>query len=166
MASKRVRASDTHGEALMSLIHRVTATHAERPTLGLNVRQRLVLQCLGIDGGRSMASLAQQLGVTPSTMTGLVDRLELQGFVRRESHPSDRRATVLQLSRKGEKAFAREVGFYRALVDETVAVMDSTAAGQVLEAIAALGYSGEVARIGSEGSSETRALPRKRAAGR
>lgn len=132
----------------MSLIHRVTATNAERPTLGLNVRQRLVIQCLGIEGGRSMASLAQQLGVTPSTMTGLVDRLEEQGFVRREAHASDRRATLLRLSRKGERAFAREVDFYRVLVDETVAVMDSDSARQVLDAIAVLGSGAEVARIG------------------
>jgi len=132
----------------MSLIHRVTATNAERPTLGLNVRQRLVIQCLGVEGGRSMASLAQQLGVTPSTMTGLVDRLEEQGFVRREPHASDRRATVLRLSRKGEKAFAREVDFYRVLVDETVAVMAADSAKQVLDAISALGRGTKVARIG------------------
>jgi DNA-binding MarR family transcriptional regulator len=122
--------------------------NAERPTLGLNVRQRLVIQCLGIEGGRSMASLAQQLGVTPSTMTGLVDRLEEQGFVRREAHASDRRATVLRLSRKGERAFAREVDFYRVLVDETVAVMAPDSARKVLDAVAALGRGAEVVRIG------------------
>ena len=41
-------------------------------------------------------------------MTGLVDRLEEQGYLRREAHPSDRRATVLRLTRKGETAFQRE----------------------------------------------------------
>lgn len=145
----------------MSLIHRVTATHAERPTLGLNVRQRLVIQSLGVEGGRSMASIGQRLGVTPSTMTGLIDRLEEQGFVRREPHPSDRRTTVLRLSRKGEKAFEREVDFYRALVDETVAAMHPSAADQVLQAIAALGHDAEVSDIG-----DARSAARKRAGAR
>ncbi|MCP3986603.1 MAG: MarR family transcriptional regulator [bacterium] len=145
-----------HGEALMSLIHRVTATHVERPTLGLNVRQRLVIQCLGVEGGRSMASIGQRLGVTPSTMTGLVDRLEEQGFVRREPHPSDRRATLLWLSRKGERAFAREVEFYRVLVDETVAVMNPDAADQVMDAIAALGRGSKESDIGEAGPAVTK----------
>ncbi len=154
----------------MSLIHRVTATHAERPTLGLNVRQRLVLQCLGLEGGRSMAALAQQMGVTASTMTGLVDRLETLGFVRREPHPKDRRATVLRLSRKGERAFAREVDFYRTLVDETVAVMTPDASHHVLDAIAALGGAPEVVRIGKGETAalgdESHGSARKRAAAR
>ena len=149
----------------MSLIHRVTATNAERPTLGLNVRQRLVLQCIGLDGGCSMASLAQRLGVTPSTTTGLVDRLEEEGFVRREPHPSDRRATLLWLSRKGQQAFDREVDFYRTLLDGTVAEMSTEAAHQVLDAIAALGRSAEVVHIGAD-RDEPRAPVAKRSSAR
>lgn len=125
----------------MSLIHRVTAGNAERPTLGLNVRQRLVIQSLGQDNSRPIAAVSQQLGFTPSTMTGLVDRLEEQGFLRREPHPSDRRATVLRLTRKGESAYRREVDFYRTLVDETLSELGDDAKGLVLDALAHLGRS-------------------------
>lgn len=130
---------------MMRLIHQVTAGTPERVTLELNVRQRLVIQALGIGGGRPIAAIGQQLGLTPSTMTGLVDRLEQQGFVRREAHPSDRRATILQLTRKGEAAFQREVEFYRALVNETLSALGDDARRLVLEALACLGRSSAAA---------------------
>ena len=131
-------ADEPHAMAMMRLIHQVTARTPERATLELNVRQRLIIQSLGIEGGDSMAAIGQQLGLTPSTMTGLIDRLEEQGFVRREPHPSDRRATVLRLTRKGETAFQREIRFYRALVDETLSALGDDAKQLVLAALACL----------------------------
>lgn len=128
-------AAESHARAMMGLIHQVTAGHPERTTMELNVRQRLVVQSLGMAGSRPIAAIGQQLGLTPSTMTGLVDRLEEQGYVRREAHPSDRRATVLRLTRKGETAFQREVEFYRALVDETLSALGEDAKGLVLAAL-------------------------------
>lgn len=139
MKSRKQHAEDHHGEAIMALIHRATAGNAGRPTMGLNVRQRLVLQSLGQEDLRPIATIGQQLGFTPSTMTGLVDRLEEQGFLRRESHPKDRRATVLRLTRKGETAYRREVDFYRALVDETLSELGNDAKRLVLDALAHLG---------------------------
>lgn len=56
----------------------------------------------------------------------------------REPHPSDRRATLLRLSRKGEAAFQREVDFYRVLVNETLSAMGDDAKRLVLEALAEL----------------------------
>ena len=141
MANRQQRADERHGKAIMGLIHRVTAGNAERATLELNVRQRLVIQSLGLEGGRPIAAIGQQLGLTPSTMTGLVDRLEEQGFLRRERHPRDRRATVLRLTRKGETAYRREIDFYRALVDETLSALGDDAKRLVLDALAHLGRS-------------------------
>lgn len=140
------RANEQQALAIMRLIHLATAGTPERATLELNVRQRLVIQALGLGGGRPIAALGQQLGLTPSTMTGMVDRLEDQGFIRRERHPSDRRATVLQLTRKGETAFRREVEFYRALVSETLAALgDEGARRAVLEALSYLGRNASAA---------------------
>ncbi len=141
MGSRQKRADDHHGKAIMGLIHRATAGNAERATMELNVRQRLVIQSLGLEGSRAIAAIGQQLGFTPSTMTGLVDRLEEQGFLRREPHPSDRRATVLRLTRKGESAYKHEVDFYRALVDETLSALGGDTKHLVLEALAHLGRS-------------------------
>lgn len=136
--NRQQKADERHARAMMRLIHQVTAGHPERTTLELNVRQRLIIQSLGIVGCRPIAAIGQQLGLTPSTMTGLVDRLEEQGFLRRESHPSDRRATVLRLTRKGETAFQREVAFYRTLVDETLSALGDDAKRLLLDALTCL----------------------------
>lgn len=63
---------------------------------------------------RSPAELAEMAGVTRATMTGLIDTLEKDGYVRREPDPHDRRAMLVQLTPKGE-AFTMEVlpGYFR-----------------------------------------------------
>lgn len=107
-----------HGELLMGLVHLITSQTAGRTTMELNVRQRLVIQRLGQAGESSMVAVTQSLGFSPSTMTGLVDRLEEQGYAERRSHPSDRRTTLLALTKKGRAVFAQEVEFYRSIVEE------------------------------------------------
>ena len=42
-----------------------------------------------------MKDLAHEVGVSPAVMTGIVDRLEDRGWIRRQSHSSDRRSTVV-----------------------------------------------------------------------
>ncbi|HVU18676.1 MAG TPA: MarR family transcriptional regulator [Candidatus Didemnitutus sp.] len=61
--------------------------------------------CAG--GPRTPAELADAAGVTRATMTGLVDTLERDGFVKREPDPDDRRMMSVRLTAKGEK-FLRE----------------------------------------------------------
>lgn len=51
--------------------------------------------------------LADALDVSPRNVTALVDALEKDGFVRRNDHPTDRRAIVLDLSEKGVRAVSR-----------------------------------------------------------
>jgi DNA-binding MarR family transcriptional regulator len=48
------------------------------------------------------SKLAAALGVTPSNVTGIVDRLVEQGLVSRQENPEDRRALVLKVTEKGE----------------------------------------------------------------
>jgi DNA-binding MarR family transcriptional regulator len=54
----------------------------------------------------SMGELAAALGIERPNATVLVDELESLGLVRRRRHPSDRRARVVEATRKG-KAMAR-----------------------------------------------------------
>jgi DNA-binding MarR family transcriptional regulator len=55
-------------------------------------------------GPSTQQTLAGALGVTPRAITGLVDVLTEAGFVTRESHPSDRRATLVTFTPRGERA--------------------------------------------------------------
>jgi DNA-binding MarR family transcriptional regulator len=47
------------------------------------------------------AELADQTSVTRATMTGLIDTLERDGFVKRQPAPADRRMTTVQLTSGG-----------------------------------------------------------------
>lgn len=54
-------------------------------------------------GPRTPAELADAAGVTRATMTGLIDTLERDGFVKREPDPNDRRMMSVRLTSKGEQ---------------------------------------------------------------
>src|SRR5712692_10857035 len=50
-----------------------------------------------------MSRLADTLSCDASNVTGLVDRLESRGLVRRQSSPQDRRVKMLQLTPAGKR---------------------------------------------------------------
>ncbi len=54
-------------------------------------------------GPRTPAELADAAGVTRATMTGLIDTLERDGFVKREPDPDDRRMMSVRLTSKGDR---------------------------------------------------------------
>ena len=83
-----------------------------------NQRRRQVSEAVGLSFGRtravrrvaeaplSMGELAAALGIDRPNATVLVDELEAQGLVRRRPHPTDRRAKMVEATRKG-KSLAR-----------------------------------------------------------
>ena len=62
------------------------------------------LICVLAFGPRGMAELAQCFGVEKATLTGLVDRAEQRGLVRRSPVPGDRRALRVTLTDTGRRA--------------------------------------------------------------
>jgi DNA-binding MarR family transcriptional regulator len=62
---------------------------------GLTVSRAGVLWQLRESGPTTQRMLADAVGVSARTMTGLVDGLVATGFVRRAPHPTDRRATLV-----------------------------------------------------------------------
>ncbi|MEJ5362002.1 MAG: MarR family transcriptional regulator [Spirochaetota bacterium] len=55
----------------------------------------------GKDEGIKINDLGKLAGLEPSSMTGLIDRMEKDGLVIRVNDPKDRRATNIQLTQKG-----------------------------------------------------------------
>jgi DNA-binding MarR family transcriptional regulator len=70
-------------------------------TLGVTGPQRLVVRILGRFPGIPAGHLATLLHVHPSTVTGILKRLERQGLIRRRSDPRDGRRSLLSLTDKG-----------------------------------------------------------------
>jgi DNA-binding MarR family transcriptional regulator len=57
-----------------------------------------VLTLLKASGLSTPSELAEALGVTPGTMTGLLAGLERSGFIRRQEHPTDGRKAAIALA--------------------------------------------------------------------
>ncbi|MFK4065979.1 MarR family winged helix-turn-helix transcriptional regulator [Streptomyces sp. NPDC029674] len=72
-------------------------------------------------GPAAMRVLAQTLSCDASNMTGLIDRLEKRGLVRREPSPTDRRVKNVLLTAEGERA----VDALRASMHTTTAALDA-----------------------------------------
>lgn len=70
--------------------------------IGLSNPQCLVLKTIDTNGASSLAALSRLLNVTSANMTGLVDRLEKKGLVRRARKEGDRRVTLVELTEKGK----------------------------------------------------------------
>jgi len=69
----------------------------------LSAVQAKVLMQLPGDGATTMRSLAAQLQYDASNLTGVVDRLESMGAVRRQPHPEDRRVKRVELTDDGRR---------------------------------------------------------------
>jgi len=63
-----------------------------------------VLLALWDEDGIKANELGKRAGLEPSTMTGLLDRMEKDGLVKREPDPTDRRASRICLTRAGVDA--------------------------------------------------------------
>ena len=73
----------------------------EKTNAQLSSHQASVLDHLDDVEGTSLLALAQHMGVTASTMSLTIDRLERGGYVRRERSPQDGRRVDLRLTESG-----------------------------------------------------------------
>jgi len=62
-----------------------------------------VLQALWENDRMSITDLGEKAQLEKSTMTSLIDRMEGVGLVRREDHPTDRRAYQICLTARGKE---------------------------------------------------------------
>ena len=76
-------------------------------SLGLTPPQFDIVATLGNTPGMPPKELGEKTLITKGTLTGVVDRLADKGLVRRIASPSDGRSQTVQLTRAGEKLFAR-----------------------------------------------------------
>jgi DNA-binding MarR family transcriptional regulator len=88
---------------------------------GLGYARGRVLWALRESGPVVMRAVAGALGVTPRTLTGLIDALEADGWVVRKPHPTDRRATLLELTPTAERFCAEIDKVYQAFAGEVFA---------------------------------------------
>jgi DNA-binding MarR family transcriptional regulator len=73
---------------------------------GLSLAKLGVLHALAARGGSlPLGRLADSLSCVRSNITQLVDRLEVDGLVRREPDPADRRSTLATITEEGRRRY-------------------------------------------------------------
>ncbi|MCY1076559.1 MarR family winged helix-turn-helix transcriptional regulator [Archangium lansingense] len=89
-------------------------------TLGLTGPQRLVVRLVGQYPGITAGGLAEILHVHPSTLTGVMKRLQKRGLVERKSDPLDARKALLYLTAAGRELNVPSEGTVEAAVQRAL----------------------------------------------
>ena len=88
--------------------------------LGLTFARYQVLGMLRWAGPLTLGAVGHRLWITPATVTNAIDRLEAADLCRRASHPTDARATLVEITAKGRRLFDRAVELLNADLFGTV----------------------------------------------
>jgi DNA-binding MarR family transcriptional regulator len=79
----------------------VLALEAELSDLGLSPSETNLIACLTPGAARRIGEVIADTGQRPSTVTGILDRLERRGLVARQLDPDDRRSFRVELTADG-----------------------------------------------------------------
>jgi DNA-binding MarR family transcriptional regulator len=91
--------------SVQQAVERYAARHVR--AAGLTRPQFDVMASLGERGGITLGELCARTLITKGTLTGVVDRLEQRGLLRRRVDRSDRRRTFVELTPPGRRLLAR-----------------------------------------------------------
>jgi DNA-binding MarR family transcriptional regulator len=89
--------------------------------LGVTGPQRLVIRMVGRFPGIAARELAGILHIHPSTLTGILKRLEALDLISRRPHPRDRRRAFLGLTPKGREVDLNSEGTVESAVKQAIA---------------------------------------------
>jgi DNA-binding MarR family transcriptional regulator len=108
--------------------------------LGITGPQRLVIRIVGRVPGISAGELAEIMHVHPSTLTGILKRLDGRGMITRKPDPKDARRALFALTAKGREVDALRSGTVEAAVRRALTRLSEpqiAATAEVLGAVAA-----------------------------
>ena len=119
--------------AAQALFHR--SVMAELNGSGLTAGQPKVLDYLGLHDGSVQKSIAAGCQIDPATLTGLLNRMEEKGLIRRCNEQGDRRSLHVYLTDQGREK-QREVRQTLERQTQTVlAKLDETQRAQLLDSL-------------------------------
>jgi DNA-binding MarR family transcriptional regulator len=104
-------------QRLWELVHAI-AVRSKRmsKTIGVTGPQRLVIRVVGQSPDATAREIAEILGLHPSTLTGVLARLERQRMLQRKVDPADRRRVRFRLTALGRRIDQERKGTVEAAV--------------------------------------------------
>ena len=104
----------------------------------LTLVQYRALVALGAHGEQNVGTLAETLGIHPSTATRLCDRLVAKGFIERTTSEESRREVTVALSRAGAALVRAETERRRRAIRRIVERLDRPTQLEIIDSIGAL----------------------------
>ena len=83
------------------------AMRSELVPEGITHRQCQVLAWLALKGSLSQVELAERMNIEPATLVSVIDRMERDGLLARESDPDDRRRKMIKPLPKAEPVWKK-----------------------------------------------------------
>lgn len=96
-------AGDALGRAYVLAEHLSTSLRSDTRDVGLTTARTRALLCVLVKPPMTQRDLAAALRCSTRQVTALVDALEKSGHVRRDPHPTDRRAHIVALTERGRR---------------------------------------------------------------
>ncbi len=126
--------AERFGNALQLIRKRLLSNFTELSGQGLTPPQFHILMIIHEKGPFKVTALAELMGVKPSAITVMIDKLVSMGFVERKDQENDRRVVLLSITKEGVrmvnllKARSNEIigGFFAACSVEEVESMVRT----------------------------------------
>jgi len=119
------------------LIAREALLEHFRPTLrkhGVTEQQWRIVRVLSEVGALPLKEIVERCQIFGSSLTGIVDRMEVLDYVRREPHPEDGRITLITLTAKARTLVAT----MQPLIDATYAQLEKQIGQARMESLFAL----------------------------
>lgn len=151
--------------ALRRIVHAIDL-HSRRLLAKCEVTapQLVCLHMLAAKGSLNSRALAEKVHVNPSTLVGILDRLEARSLVRRRRDEEDRRSVFVELTREGASFIAKAPSpLQSALVDRLngLSRKDQCRLAESLEEVVALMQAGSLSDVPVLASSRFAATARK-----
>lgn len=114
-------------QILIELYDKISSwEHAVVRKSGLSPAQMHTVEIIGHHKRLRMKELAEKMGITTGTLTVMIDRLEREGLVVRQPHPTDRRSYVIELTDSGREQFEEHHQMHCLLTAELTASFDDS----------------------------------------
>ena len=107
-------------------------------TIGVTGPQRLVIRLVGQKPSQTASEISQVLGKHPSTLTGVLARLEERGLITREVDAEDRRRARFTLTAAGKKVDRERRGTVEAATRRALTRLDASAVEALLAGMSVL----------------------------
>ena len=119
-------------------IHLLRRVRTQDAASGIGPAQLSALSVIVFGGPLSLRDLARAEQVRPPTMSRIVDALETSGLIRRSVNPRDRRAIVIEATRKGSATMYEGRRRRVASLAQDLAALDTIELDQITVALESL----------------------------